>query len=172
MSSDKLVPNGPGTTSHILILFLKHETQVQEGYWLAASQASIQSLYTSTGSDRYVMGVWNSSKQTEHDIIPVFLLLSILTSHDFSWLQNGQVNWESRSPVIFFLGGGFLFDLRRPITVKLTHVSVSEREEKHKAALNGRKHTTGERKNNSGQVCLSKVSRLVLACLLLISCTT
>lgn len=73
------------------------------------------------------MGVWNSSKQTVHDIIPVFLLLSlltnskdgnnhlkeqqiklgfksswnervgknftyILTSHDFSWLQNGQVN--------------------------------------------------------------------------------
>lgn len=23
------------------------------------------------------MGVWNSSKQTEHDIIPVFLLLSL-----------------------------------------------------------------------------------------------
>lgn len=25
------------------------------------------------------MGVWNSSKQTVHDIIPVFLLLSLLT---------------------------------------------------------------------------------------------
>lgn len=26
------------------------------------------------------MGVWNSSKQTVHDIIPVFLLLSLLTN--------------------------------------------------------------------------------------------
>lgn len=39
----------------------------------------------------------------------------ILTSQDFSWLQNGQVNWVSRLPVIFFLGGGFLFDFLRPI---------------------------------------------------------
>lgn len=40
----------------------------------------------------------------------------ILTSQDFSWLQNGQVNWVSRLPVIFFLGGGFLFDFLRPIS--------------------------------------------------------
>lgn len=61
------------------------------------------------------MGVWNSSKQTVHDIIPVFRVRSILTSQDFSWLQKGQVNWVSKLPVSFFLGGGFLFDFRRPI---------------------------------------------------------
>lgn len=92
------------------------------------------------------MGVWNSSRQTEHDIIPVFRLRSlqtrrsndtfrcftckpgriesqqithILTSQDFSWLQKGHVNWVSRSPVIFFLGGAFLLDLRRPIVHRL-----------------------------------------------------
>ena len=92
-----------------------------------------------------VIGVWNSSKQTLHDIIPVlrvrslektasilvmlficcaclslflfsFLVTYILTSQDFSWLQNGQVNWTSRLPVIFFFGGGFLFDFLRPIS--------------------------------------------------------
>lgn len=85
-----------------------------------------------------VIGVWNSSKQTLHDIIPVFRVRSlensisvllwcifplsytfwmayILTSQDFSWLQNGQVNWVSKLPVIFFLGGGFLFVFLRPM---------------------------------------------------------
>ena len=42
-------------------------------------------------------------------------LTYILTSQDFSWLQNGQVNWVSRLPVSFFLGGGFLLDFLRPI---------------------------------------------------------
>lgn len=51
MSLDQLDHFGPTTTRHILILFLK-DIQLHEGYWLAASQASIQSLYTSTGSDR------------------------------------------------------------------------------------------------------------------------
>lgn len=40
---------------------------------------------------------------------------SIFTSQDFSWLQKGQVNWVSRVPVIFFLGGGFLLDFLRPM---------------------------------------------------------
>lgn len=39
----------------------------------------------------------------------------IFTSQDFSWLQKGQVNWVSRVPVIFFLGGGFRFDFLRPM---------------------------------------------------------
>lgn len=39
----------------------------------------------------------------------------ILTSQDFSWLQNGQVNCVSSVPVTFFLGGGFRLDLRRPM---------------------------------------------------------
>lgn len=43
----------------------------------------------------------------------------ILTSQDFSWLQNGHVNCVSRFPVIFFLGGGFRFDFLRPIDTKL-----------------------------------------------------
>lgn len=41
----------------------------------------------------------------------------IFTSQDFSWLQKGQVNWVSRVPVIFFLGGGFRFDFLRPMSV-------------------------------------------------------
>ena len=81
------------------------------------------------------MAVWKSSKQTWHTIRPVFLTLSlglfwssklvppthshifsyILTWQDFSWLQNGQVNWVSSAPVIFFFGGGFLFDFLLPI---------------------------------------------------------
>lgn len=52
MSSEQVDCNGPRTISHILIPFLKHDIQFHKGYWLAASQASIQSLYTSTGSDR------------------------------------------------------------------------------------------------------------------------
>lgn len=49
MSSNQDAPNELRPTRHIL--FLK-SIQLHEGYWLADSQASIQSLYTSTGSDR------------------------------------------------------------------------------------------------------------------------
>jgi len=68
---------------------------------------------------------------------PVLRARSIFTSQDFSWLQNGQVNWVSRVPVIFFLGGGFRFDFLRPMSVggqtrrrvsgpsKLTEVSAT-----------------------------------------------
>lgn len=38
------------------------------------------------------MGVWNSSKQTEHDIIPVFLLLSLLTE------QLQEIMKKNKSP--------------------------------------------------------------------------
>lgn len=41
----------------------------------------------------------------------------IFTSQDFSWLQKGQVNWVSKVPVIFFLGGGFRLDFLRPMSV-------------------------------------------------------
>lgn len=41
----------------------------------------------------------------------------ISTSHDFSWLQKGQVNCDSMGPVILFLGGGFLLLFRRPIAL-------------------------------------------------------
>lgn len=52
MSSGQLDPNGPQDHQpHPHPLFLE-DIQLHEGYWLAASQASIQSLYTSTGSDR------------------------------------------------------------------------------------------------------------------------
>lgn len=42
--------------------------------------------------------------------------IHIFTSQDFSWLQKGQVNWVSRVPVIFFLGGGFRLDFLRPMS--------------------------------------------------------
>ena len=38
-----------------------------------------------------------------------------LTSQDFSWLQNGQLNIVSNASMIFLLGGGFLFDFLLPI---------------------------------------------------------
>lgn len=41
----------------------------------------------------------------------------IFTSQDFSWLQKGQVNWVSKVPVIFFLGGGFRLDFLHPMSV-------------------------------------------------------
>merc|ERR1719500_690397 len=69
---------------------------------LTASQASIHSLYTSTGSDRKLIVAWKSSRQTVHWILAACLLLSIFTSQDFSWLQNGQVNWVSNASMFFF----------------------------------------------------------------------
>lgn len=44
------------------------------------------------------MGVWNSSKQTVHDIIPVFLLLSLLTKQAIEKLKTisleiNKLNW-------------------------------------------------------------------------------
>jgi len=33
--------------------------------------------------------------------------LSIFTSQDFSWLQNGQLNWRSKGSIAFLFGGGF-----------------------------------------------------------------
>ena len=39
-----------------------------------------------------------------------------MTSHDFSWLQNGQLNSMSRGSIAFRLGGGLLAFLRRPMT--------------------------------------------------------
>lgn len=39
----------------------------------------------------------------------------ILTSQDFSWLQNGQLNCVSNGSIALRFGGGFLLLLRRPI---------------------------------------------------------
>lgn len=50
-----------------------------------------------------------------HWIRPVFLVLSIFTSQDLSWLQNGQLNCVSNASKFFLLGGGPRFDFRRPI---------------------------------------------------------
>ena len=57
-----------------------------------------------------------------------FISAHILTSHDFSWLQNGHVNSVSRAPVIFFFGGAFLFDFLRPIACTLfsTHQLIND----------------------------------------------
>lgn len=118
---------------------------------MAVSHASIQSLYTSTGSDKKLIVVWKSSIQTRHVIRAEFRLLSlkseidnikqvtflvehssnnsklnyILTSHDLSWLQKGQVNWESRGSIALRFGGGFLLDLRRPIVLKQSTWTIS-----------------------------------------------
>ena len=54
--------------------------------------------------------------QMVHWILPVFLVLSIFTSHDRSWLQNGQLNWVSNAVKVFLLGGGPRFDFLRPIS--------------------------------------------------------
>lgn len=40
----------------------------------------------------------------------------ILTSQDFSWLQKGQLNCWSRGSMALRFGGGFRFDLRRPMS--------------------------------------------------------
>ena len=53
--------------------------------------------------------------QTLHCIRPVFLAFSILTSHDFSWLQKGQLKSVSRGSMVLRLGPGPRFDLRRPM---------------------------------------------------------
>lgn len=39
----------------------------------------------------------------------------IFTSHEFSWLQNGQLNCWSNGSIAFLLGGGFLLDFLLPI---------------------------------------------------------
>lgn len=41
------------------------------------------------------MGVWNSSKQTVHDIIPVFLLLSLLTEKEKLATISSQIKLEA-----------------------------------------------------------------------------
>ncbi len=61
------------------------------------------------------MFTWKSSIQMVHWIRPVFLVLSIFTSQDLSWLQNGQLNCVSNASKFFLLGGGPRFDFRRPI---------------------------------------------------------
>ena len=81
---------------------------------LASSQASTHSLKTSMGSERKLIFAWKSSKHFVHWTRPVFLSLSIFTSQDFSWLQNGQSKiWSKTS--IFRLGGAERFDFRLPI---------------------------------------------------------
>lgn len=52
--------------------------------------------------------VWNKDAQ-------IYQAAYWSTSHDFSWLQNGQLNIVSRGSIFFFLGPGFLLDFRRPI---------------------------------------------------------
>ena len=46
---------------------------------------------------------------------PILRVLSIETSQEFSWLQNGHWNWVSNVPTTFFFGGGFFRERRRPI---------------------------------------------------------
>lgn len=95
MSSEQVDCNGPRTTSHVLILFLKHDIQIHEGYWLAASQASIQSLYTSTGSDR-------SEEQwikVKRNFVAYMFLISLQNDRSFGnqyrkkmWMTAGKVS--------------------------------------------------------------------------------
>lgn len=101
----------------------------------------------------------------------------IFTSHDFSWLQNGQVNWDSRSPVIFFFGGGFLLDFRRPIVHKPKQACVRDGRRRLKQGQHGkpRQNTTPENKKLQSWFIIlleNKVSRLMLACLVWIPNTT
>lgn len=46
-----------------------------------------------------------------------FSITYIFTSHDFSWLQNGQLNWVSSGWIAFRFGGGLFFAFRRAILV-------------------------------------------------------
>ena len=46
----------------------------------------------------------------------------MVTSHDFSWLQNGQLNCLSSGTIAFLFGGGFDFFFLLPIL----EVSVPE----------------------------------------------
>lgn len=71
----------------------------------------------STGSDKKLVVVWNDSRQTRQNTLPTFRLLSILTSQDFSWLQNGQLNCVSRGSMAFLFAGGFLLLFLRPIAL-------------------------------------------------------
>ena len=48
------------------------------------------------------------------------------TSQDFSWLQNGQVNWVSSASMFFFRASGFRLDFLRPI-LALVHKSETPR---------------------------------------------
>lgn len=41
----------------------------------------------------------------------------IFTSHDFSWLQNGQLNWRSKGSIAFLFGGGFRLLFLRPMVL-------------------------------------------------------
>lgn len=88
----------------------------------------------------------------------------ILTSHDFSWLQKGQENWVSRSPVIFFFVGAFLLDLRRPIVhsgESLRIMSISQcRQWMMINVEHGQRSISAKRPSH--RVC---DSRLTLACL-------
>ena len=105
----------------ILMLFIsEYNGMINNRYYfpfsltLAASQASTHSLNTSMGSERKLIFAWKSSKHFVHCTRPVFLSLSIFTSQDFSWLQNGQSKiWSKTS--IFRLGGAERFDFRLPI---------------------------------------------------------
>ena len=57
---------------------------------------------------------WN--QRTWHRMVAMFRWRSILTSHDFSWLQNGQLkSWSSGMTGLTF-GGGFRLLRRRPIS--------------------------------------------------------
>lgn len=89
-------------------------------------------------------------QKSSHYTCWFFISRYILTSHDFSWLQKGQVNWDSRSPVIFFLGGGFLFDLRRPIVPKLSNLR-EKRQAEHTASKWSDRSTPADEDNLTKQ---------------------
>ena len=94
-------------------------------YWLAASQASIHSLYTSIGSERKFIVAWKSSIQTEHWILPVLRVFSIFTSHDLKrewWLwiiiqtqnviqlQYKNYYWLDHNELLFITSRGYKMD--------------------------------------------------------------
>lgn len=67
-----------------------------------------------------------------HELVIKFLTFEsdrmqthIFTSHDFSWLQNGQLNWMSSGSMFLRFGGGFLFALRRPIFLAVSRLRRS-----------------------------------------------
>lgn len=59
-----------------------------------------------------VMGVWNSSRQTEHDIIPVFRFLSLRTERWKDRLRTSKKNVKERR-----LGDDVHFDITRLLVV-------------------------------------------------------
>ena len=111
------------------------------GSWLWPAKKIIVEINTSQKRNRISLKeTWKSSRQTVHWILAACLLLSIFTytdlvmslwtyqnnkrfkqvytvqtSQDFSWLQNGQVNWVSSASMFFFRASGFRFDFLRPI---------------------------------------------------------